>query len=102
MAIEIEGDLPVHSNKFYGEGGDESIPIERRIVVTGRMRSNRSGRVRLMANRNYGGNGSCAVKLDYGSLGGRTDYLQTWLQGADVRADARAALQFGKQVYRLS
>ena len=43
-----------------------------------------------MANRNYGGSG------------GRTDYLQTWLQGADVRADAKGALQFGKQVCRLS
>ena len=57
MAIEIEGDLLVHSNKFYGEGGDEGIPIKRRIVVTGRMRSDRSGRARRMANRNYGGNG---------------------------------------------
>ena len=57
MAIETKGDLLVHSNRFYGKDGDEGIPIERRIVVTGRMRSDRSGRVRRLANRNYGGNG---------------------------------------------
>jgi hypothetical protein len=38
----------------------------------------------------------------YGGSGGRTDYLQTWLQGGDARADARATLQFEKQVFRLS
>ena len=51
---------------------------------------------------NYGGNGGRPVKLNYGGSSGRTDYLQTWLQGADARADARAALQFEKQVFRLS
>ena len=30
-------------------------------AVTGRMRNNRSGRVRRIANRNYGGNGSRAL-----------------------------------------
>ena len=73
-----------------------------RYSITGRMRSDRSGRVRRMANRNYGGNGGRAVKLNYGGSGGHTDYLQIWLQGADARADARAALQFEKQVFRLS
>ena len=68
--------------------------------VTGRMRSDRSSSVRRLAGCNYGGNGG-PVNLNYGSSGGRTDYLQTWLQGADVRADARAALQFEKQVFRL-
>jgi hypothetical protein len=36
----------VHFNKFYSEDEDEGIPIERRIVVTGQMRSDRSGSVR--------------------------------------------------------
>jgi hypothetical protein len=69
--------------------------------VTGQMRSNYSDRVHHMANRNYSGNGGHSVKLNCGGLGDRTDYLQTWLQGADARADARAALQFGKQIFRL-
>ena len=60
------------------------------------MRSDRSGSVRHLAGCNYGGNGGCLVKLNYGGSDGRTDYLQTWLQGADARADARAALQFRK------
>ena len=47
----------MHSNEFYSEDGDEGIPIERRIVVTGRMRSDRSGSVRRLAGCNYGGNG---------------------------------------------
>jgi hypothetical protein len=66
------------------------------------MRSDCSGSVRRLAGCNYGGNGGHSVKLNYGGSGGRTDYLQTWLQGADARADARAALQFEKQVFRLS
>ena len=66
------------------------------------MRSDRSGSVRRLAGCNYGGNGGRPVKLNYGGSGGRTDYLQMWLQGADARADARAALQFEKQVFRLS
>jgi hypothetical protein len=51
---------------------------------------------------NYGGNGGRLVKLNYGGSGGRTDYLQMWLQRVDARVDARAALQFKKQVFRLS
>ena len=47
----------MHSNKFYSEDGDEGIPIERRIVVTGRMRSDCSGSVRRLAGCNYGGSG---------------------------------------------
>ena len=47
----------MHSNKFYSEDGDEGIPIERRIVVTGRMRSDRSGSVRRLAGCNYSDNG---------------------------------------------
>ena len=66
------------------------------------MRSDCSGSVRHLAGCNYGGNGGHSVKLNYGGSGGRTNYLQTWLQGADARADARAALQFEKQVFRLS
>jgi hypothetical protein len=65
------------------------------------MRSDYSGSVHCLAGCNYGGNGSRLVKLNYSGSGGRTDYLQTWLQGADARADARAALQFEKQVFRL-
>jgi hypothetical protein len=57
LAIKIKGDLPVHSNKFYSEDGDEGIPIERRIVVTGRMRSDRSGSVRRLAGYNYSSSG---------------------------------------------
>jgi hypothetical protein len=53
-------------------------------TVTGQMRSNRSDGVYRMANHNYGGNGGRSVKLNYGGLGSRTDYLQTWLQGADA------------------
>ena len=66
------------------------------------MRSDRSGSVRRLAGYNYGSNGGRPVKLNYGGSGGRIDYLQTWLQGADARADARAALQFERQVFRLS
>ena len=69
------------------------------------MRSDRSGSICHLAGCNYGGNGGnggYSVKLNYGSSGGHTDYLQMWLQRADARADARAALQFEKQVFRLS
>ena len=62
------------------------------------MRSDRSGSVCRLAGCNYGDNGGPSVKLNYGSPGSHTDYLQTWLQGADTRADARAALQFEKYV----
>ena len=66
------------------------------------MRSDRNGSVRRLAGCNYSSNGGRSVKLNYGGSGGRTDYLQTWLQRADARSDARAALQFEKQVFRLS
>ena len=46
---------------FYGRSGDEGIPIERGIVVTGRIRSDHSNRVRRMANHNYGDNGGRSV-----------------------------------------
>ena len=62
------------------------------------MRSDYSSSVRCLAGCNYGSNSGRLVKLNYGSSSSRTDYLQTWLQGADARADARAALQFKKQV----
>ena len=66
------------------------------------MHSDRSSSVCRLVSCNYGSNGGHSVKLNYGGSGGRTDYLQMWLQGADARADARAALQFEKQVFRLS
>ena len=47
--------------KFYSQDGDEDNPIERRIVVTGQMRSDHSSRVRRLANHNYGGNGGHAL-----------------------------------------
>ena len=66
------------------------------------MRSNHSSSIRRLASCNYGGNDGRSVKLNYGSSDGHTDYLQMWLQRADAKADARTALQFEKQVFRLS
>jgi hypothetical protein len=40
------------------EQGSQSIFT---VVITGRMRRDRSGRVRRMASRNYGGNGGHAL-----------------------------------------
>ena len=61
MAIKIKVTYRYTLITFYGRSGDEGIPIERGIVVTGQMRSDHSDRVRRMANRNYGGNGGRAL-----------------------------------------